>query len=244
VSMNGRRQDTRGGTGNASHFYETIVLCQPDTRKSCSACCGLFNFIDISRATLSRFLEEGAARSSSCITAGDFHDEGERSAVRDLTSYICPHQGLIFNRRPGCLLHPDYRTTTLRNESFFGEKICNGFLCPAHKILSMDQMKLIIAHLDDWYAYSIAVIDPLFTARLLELLEENYPVVLQREDILKKILHECLMIHADHLAARPGPVFFYSTAEYSAAKKSDFTAGRDSMNEETLEIEDAIRAYL
>lgn len=233
------RRRTKPGTTEQS-FYETILLCQPDGRKSCCACCGLFNFRDISRENLSRFLEEGASRSSRCLAAGDFPDQGDRSPIRDITSYICPHQGLIFNRRPGCLLHPHYRASTLRNESFFGEKICNGFLCPAYSILSTKQKKLIIGLLDDWYAYTIAVIDPNFTAWLFDLLKDKYQIAYEQTAILKKTVQECFLIHACHLSSRPGPVFFYSTGEYSSAHAGYSLEECGTTIGEKSEIEDVI----
>ena len=226
---------TRAGDSDTPSGSGPMILCQPDRRKGCSACCGLFNFRDISRENLSRFLEEGDTRSCACLAAGNAADEGDRSATRDLTSYICPHQGLLFNRRPGCLLHPAYRAATLRNESFFGEKICNGFLCPAHELLSAGHKRHIIDLLEDWYAYSIAVIDPLFTSWLLDLLGEKYPAALARDG---ELLHECLMMHARTLAARPGPVFFYSIAEYSSARRKAVPDG------EAGEIEAAVRKRL
>jgi hypothetical protein len=239
-----KRRNITGGSEQSLNVYETIVLCQPDGSKSCSACCGLFNFRDISRGNLARFLEEGASRSSACIAAGDYPDQGDRHAIREITSYICPHQGLIFNKRPGCLLHPQYRTSTMRNESFFGEKICNGFLCPAHSILSTEQKKHIIGLLDDWYAYTIAVIDPDSTAWLLDLLRDKYTEIFKRVDIMKKIVHTCLMIHADHLSSQTGPVFCYSISEYAAAKINFSLACGEASRDEENEIEDAIRSFL
>lgn len=199
-------------------YYETIILCQPDSVKSCSACCGLLNFGDISREALSRFLARGAERSSSYISASDISDQGDGRVVRDLTSYICPHQGLIFNKRPGCLLHPRYRTDTMRHKSFFGEKICNEFLCPAHSLLSVEHKKRIIALIDDWYCYTIAVIDPESTAWLLNMLADRYPIAFQREEVIKKILRESLEVHAKYLNAHSGPVFFYSVSEYNIGR--------------------------
>jgi hypothetical protein len=199
--------------------------------------------MDISKEHLTRFLEEGGTRSCTCLSAGYSPDEGDRSAIRDITSYICPHQGLLSGRSPGCLLHPAYRTTTLRNESFFGEKICNGFLCPAHTLLPAEHRKLIIDRLDDWYAYSIAIIDPVFTSRLLDLFIQAYPALLEQESG-RGVLHECLMIHARRLSTRPGPIFFYSIAEYSASRRTHAPASGDAIDEEAEEIEEAIRKRL
>ena len=202
------------------NYYETILLCQPDGIKSCSACCGLFNFSDISRENLSQFLSRGAVRSSSFLSASDITDQGDGRDIRDTTSYICPHQGLVFNKRPGCLLHPQYRNSTLRNNSFFGEKICSGFLCPAHSILSAEQKKIIIKLIDDWFLYSIAIIDPESTIWILDFLQKRYYTAFQKEDIIKKIFNEALMIHARYLNESQGPVFYYSVSEYEMGKKN------------------------
>jgi len=200
------------------NYYETIILCQPDTVKSCSACCGLMNFSDISRQALTRFLASGAKRSSTHLSASDITDQGDGRQIRDLTSYICPHQGLIFNKRPGCLLHPQYRMESMRHESFFGEQICDGFLCPAHEILTTYHKKAIINLIDDWYCYTIAVIDPVTTVWLLDMIMERFPIAYQREDVIKKILSESLEVHAKYLSACTGPVFFYSVSEYNAGR--------------------------
>ncbi len=202
------------------NYYETIILCQPDGIKSCSACCGLFNFADISRENLSQFLGQGAARSSSFLSTSDMTDQGDGRDIRDTTSYICPHQGLVFNKRPGCLLHPQYRNSTLRNNAFFGEKICSGFLCPAHSILSAEHKKIIARLIDDWYYYSIAVIDPESTRWILDILRDRHTNVFHREDVVKKILTEALTIHARYLNEYRGPVFYYSVSEYEMGKKN------------------------
>lgn len=227
------------------NYYETIILCQPDGLKSCSACCGLFNFTDISREYLSRFLARGGIRSSACLSSNDSTDQGDGRPIRDATSYICPHQGLVYNKRPGCLLHPSYRNTTLRNNSFFGETICNGFLCPAHSILSAEQKKTIINLIDDWYNYSIAIIDPDTTASILDLLRDHYPVTVQREDVLKQILNNALAIHARYLCGYPGPIFCYSVSEYNVGKRNfAINCDRTSQDTETREIIDMIEHHL
>jgi hypothetical protein len=227
------------------NYYETIILCQPDGIKSCSACCGLFNFSDISRENLSQFLVQGGTRSSSFLSTSNSTDQGDGRKIRDTTSYICPHQGLVYNKRPGCLLHPQYRNTTMRNNSFFGEKICHGFLCPAHTIYSAEQKKTIIDLIDDWYYYSIAIIDPESTIWILDLLHDHYPITLQRKDVLKKILNEALIIHARYLGGYDGPVFYYSVSEYNIGKNNfSINCTIEKHKSEKQEIHDMIEHYL
>ncbi len=227
------------------NYYETIILCQPNSQKSCSACCGLFNFRDISRENLARFLKRGATRSSTFAADGNIADQGDGRDVRDLTSYICPHQGLIFNKRPGCLLHPQYRISTMRNKSFFGETICNGFLCPAHAIFSTEQKKTVIDLADGWYTYTIAIIDPESTVWLLDLLSGHYFDALQRKEILGKIFNEALVIHSRHMADYTGPLFYYSESEYNSGKENfSLTCGSGRAENEKREIIKAIENSL
>lgn len=244
-----RTRKSSTGRRHSSHhdspvIYETITLCQPDRRKSCTACCGLFNFIDISRDNLEKFLEDGATRSSSCLAENDIEDCGNTTEVRDLTSYICPHQGLLYNMRPGCLLHPHYRNTTMRNESFFGESICNGFTCPAHTILAAKEKRILIDLLDDWYRYTVAIIDPIFSSWLITCLRETFPSAYQHDGTMKQIIDECLLIHASSLGRRSGPVFFYSLSEYEAGNREFLLACGDAAEEEREEIIAAVRRYI
>ena len=224
--------------------YETITLCQPDRRKSCTACCGLFNYMDISRERLQAFLSNGAARSSACVAENDQVDRGDNEEVRDRTSYICPHQGLLYNLRPGCLLHPLYRNTTLRNAAFFGEAICDGFTCPSHAMLSPEEKRILVDLLDDWYRYTVAIIDPSSTSWLLSLLKHEYSSAYHHAETLKSILDECLMIHASHLGRRRGPIFFYSVAEYEACKTEFSLACSGTTSTEVSEIIAAVKRFL
>ena len=119
----------------------------------------------------------------------------------------------------------------MRNNSFFGENICDGFLCPAHAIFSTEQKKTIIDLADDWYNYTIAIIDPESTVWLLEMLQEHYPIAFQREEVLKKIFNDFLMIHSRYMADFSGPVFYYSMSEYTMGKKN-FSLASDSARTE------------
>ncbi|OHD68507.1 MAG: hypothetical protein A2W19_14575 [Spirochaetes bacterium RBG_16_49_21] len=224
---------------------ETVILCQPDEKKGCCACCGLFNFKELSRESLSRFLSLGRERSRDYRGRGIDADAAEGSAVRDIASYVCPHQGFIFEGRPGCLLHPRYGGNSVRNDSFFGEKICASFLCPAHSLLNEEQKRLIIAHVDDWYYYTIAMIDPGSVRWLLELLADTYRVGGESGGCVGRILNSFLSIHAEYLRAYPGPVFFYSASEYSPGSNGfSLRYGAGRLDREKRDIRAAIESTL
>jgi hypothetical protein len=198
---------------------EPLTLCQPDDRKGCCACCGLFNLRDLSRQGLSFFLSRGRERSRACSKECTDADAVDASFIRDVTSHVCPHQGFIVEGRPGCLLHPRYGKDMDRNASFFGETICASFLCPAHTILSDAQKRLIISHVDDWYNYSVAIVDPDSIRWLFALLEDEYGLDPDRSGRMGRILNSFLKIHASYLAALQCPVFFYSAPEYAAGSR-------------------------
>lgn len=214
-----------------------IILCQPDSKKGCSACCGLLNFRDITRTSLCSFLEEGKQR------AVDAKKETEKDIrfrynenLRDNTSHVCPYQGFLSENRPGCLIHPASNITDERDRSLFGKKICDSFLCPAHEILTEEQKKIIISSIDDWYLYTIAVIDPLSTLWIIGEIEKSLAGK-NSEDKFALILNEALRIHAQFLSSYSGSVFFYSLSEYNMAKDNFSLAGENNVSSrETISL--------
>lgn len=202
-------------------IWGKVCLCQPDNNKGCSACCGLFNFKDISRENLSQYLEGGRARTID-IDVKDFDDRIEyKNSIntRDMTSYICPYQGFFSEKSPGCLIHPENNTEDFRDMSFYGKKICSGFLCPAHKILSKNEKKVLIEFVDDWYLYTIAVIDPFSFKWILDFIYDKFGRNIKRIKSFKELLNLGLGIHAHFIQSIDGPVFFYSVSEYSIGSK-------------------------
>jgi hypothetical protein len=196
--------------------YGGIVLCQPDSRKGCAACCGLFNLKDISRENLETFLRDGARRAARDTGSGRGVLTSCGGPVRDATSYVCPCQGFLAVGRPGCLIHPAYAGTDLRDRSLYGKEICDGFLCPAHFILTEDEKRALVELVDDWYLYSVAVIDPdsfTFLLRKARLEAGDGPAA--REALLGELAE-----HARRLAACDVPVFCYSPWEYGCGKKA------------------------
>jgi hypothetical protein len=91
-----------------------IHLCQPDETKSCGACCGLYNWEDHSRKTLTALLENNTRLFFSFGQKPDIASyrtlQGETVAQQKLceTIYNCEFLGFINKEqtRIGCLLHP------------------------------------------------------------------------------------------------------------------------------------------
>ncbi|MCU0847760.1 MAG: hypothetical protein MUD12_07715 [Spirochaetes bacterium] len=190
------------------------ILCQPDPGKGCSACCGLFNLKDISRENLVKFLS--GDRQGLFDVDGPIDWAPGKEMVRDITSHVCPHQGFTGIARPGCRSHPLSCGADLRDSSLFGKKICDSFFCPAHYILGDAEKKILISSLDDWYAYSIAVIDPNSFKWLLMTAAEHG----KRGKALSGFLEGALLVHSRFLNSSGLPVFFYAVSEYTLGYKS------------------------
>ena len=91
------------------------ILCQPDGSKSCGACCGLYNYVNSSRSSLTKRLRARTKRYRKIVkNKNDIeHYAGDTIASEDLKKryeviYCCEYLGFLDSaeRKVGCLLHP------------------------------------------------------------------------------------------------------------------------------------------
>ena len=146
-----------------------IHLCQPDSGKSCGACCGLYNYADSTKKSLVGKLRnrtkifretvEGAADLKS------FSDKirglEPREKLYDVI-HCCEYLGFIDDeeKRVGCLLHPLQNDgTDMRDVSFYGKEMCNGHLCPSYHFISREEKLSMVRIIDDWYLYGLCITD-------------------------------------------------------------------------------------
>ncbi len=194
-------------------------LCMPDKRKSCAACCGLMNHSDISRENLKKFLDSGPFRTANYWR---YQIEGsypeQTTSCRDDFTHICPFQGFIDDGLPGCLVHPQVVGEDQRDMGLFGAIVCGRYLCPAYEILRHETKAILIENLDDWYLYTIAIIDPIATERMIDRLHKEG--LHNGDEPFKQTLDSALAIHAKKLGKRNGNVFCYSREEYTFQYKS------------------------
>jgi hypothetical protein len=143
-------------------------LCQPDNDKSCGACCGLYNWEDHSRKTLTSLLENNTRLFFSAGKKPDIASyrklQNETITQQKLfeTIYNCEFLGFINTEktRIGCLLHPCmHHGEDLRDCSFYGAEMCAGHFCPSHTFLTAAEQAAAIMVLDDWYLYGLTVTD-------------------------------------------------------------------------------------
>jgi len=192
-----------------------IVLCQPDSSKGCSLCCGLFNFRDVSRQALTVFLEKGSERESLIKSHEDYREPDD---VRDRESHVCPYQGFLSEGKPGCLLHPLYCGEEKRGRSLFAEKVCSRFLCPAHYLLNMEEKKALIKLVNDWYLYSLAIADPLFFSKIYKKRVAEFPID-REEGMVRKLINLDLLEHGKRMMKEDKVLFSYSVSEYNCSRK-------------------------
>jgi hypothetical protein len=146
-----------------------IHLCQPDARKSCGACCGVYNYADSSKKSLIRRLRERTKyfrkyviNSESMELFSNIIKTSENQTKIYEVIYCCEYLGFLdtAERKVGCLLHPlQCHGIDLRDVSFYGRELCHGHFCPSYHHLSSEEKQSLIAIIDDWYLYGLCVTD-------------------------------------------------------------------------------------
>jgi hypothetical protein len=146
-----------------------IHLCQPDSCKSCGACCGLYNYAESERESLARRLRWRTALFQEIVKRHDDLEHfsnlvrgSEDQARRYEVIYCCEYLGFLDadERRVGCLLHPlQNNGADLRDVSFYGQELCDGHFCPSYTYLTTEEKKTLISVIDDWYLYGLCLTD-------------------------------------------------------------------------------------
>ena len=146
-----------------------LHLCQPDSRKSCAACCGIYNYVDNRREALSaRFAYR--THLFAMVRDGRLSLEAYRDAIRRRedgkriyhTIYTCEFVGYLNDEATtvGCMLHPlQNEGRDLRVVSFYGRDICEGHFCPSYEKLTSNEASIVIDTIDDWYLYGAVITD-------------------------------------------------------------------------------------
>lgn len=180
------------------------VLCQPDAEKSCAACCGLYNYADSSRKSLTERLRARTRRFGQIAkTPGGLERYAEETLAKEDSRkryeviYCCEYLGFLDEqeRRVGCLVHPAQNSgLDRRGGSFYGQELCAGHLCPSHQYLPKHQSQILIKIIDDWYLYGLCLTDIDLVTNYFRLLsdrigEELKPTVFVNQ-ALKEIARE------------------------------------------------------
>ncbi|MDI6742584.1 MAG: hypothetical protein QMD11_07555 [Smithella sp.] len=146
-----------------------FVLCQPDGKKSCGACCGLYNYADSSRPSLVRRLRDRTNRFRRMVKNPTDVEAYAREtlAAEEFTKryeviHCCEYIGFLDReeKKVGCLLHPEQNAgADMRDVSFYGQELCAGHLCPSHYFIPLAESRILIKIIDDWYLYGLCITD-------------------------------------------------------------------------------------
>jgi hypothetical protein len=133
------------------------ILCQGE-RGSCAACCGVYNFVDRSRAAVVARLRRrtDAVRAAwpdvaALAAARDALLAAERPQVLFSGVKVCPFAGFVEpptsdddDGRVGCLLHPSRHPdgADLRDLAVYPREVCAGHFCAPHDWLRPREMDL------------------------------------------------------------------------------------------------------
>ena len=114
-------------------------LCRPDNRKSCAACCGLYNVPDATRPSLVQKLTARTALFASTersvetlIKYEACVREVERTTALDPAIHVCEFTGFLDEGRNivGCMLHPTAQGNggvDFRGLCYYGSVACKSF---------------------------------------------------------------------------------------------------------------------
>jgi hypothetical protein len=176
----------------------SFTLCQPDSGKSCGACCGLYNYVDSSYFSLVKRLHLRTELFHNLVSgSSDVPVYSEKILSREDKSkryeviYCCEYLGFLdgAEKRVGCLLHPLQNSgLDLRNVSFYGQELCAGHLCPSHHFIPESQARILIKIIDDWYLYGLCLTDIDLVTMYFRLIadrigEELKPVVFDHQPL-------------------------------------------------------------
>ena len=162
-----------------------VNLCQPDDKKSCVACCGMYNVGDATRETLQAKLERRTRlfadtdRSvQSLIEFESFIGKTEANKPLVETIHVCEFVGFVdqYHRTPGCMLHPNAPGNAgidLRGLCHYGSLACKTFYCPACESIDPLLAQLLVDLVDDWHLYGLVITDVDFMNSLLYLLRSR-----------------------------------------------------------------------
>ena len=148
---------------------EFIHLCQPDGKKSCAACCGLYNYADSRKEALQKrlsqrtriFREIVRGRADLSSFSAKIRQKEDQAKLYEVI-YCCEYLGFLDagGTRVGCLLHPlQNGGEDLRGVSFYGRELCNGHFCPSYHYISGGEKRALIEIIDDWYLFGLVMTD-------------------------------------------------------------------------------------
>lgn len=189
-----------------------LHLCQPDGRKSCGACCGMYNTIGATRESTEALLRarRDALPGKPCAlpeeTLADFRDRRVALETPDKLLQLlrnCPFLGVLDEEtgRVGCMVHPKVcGGRDARDLGLYDAEICENYLCAAFTHLSPRERTLIIeACGEDSFLYGLVLNDIAFLRGLFDGVADIIGLYPNDDRILHPSIVEAV---ADYLALK------------------------------------------
>ena len=149
-----------------------IHLCQPDGRKSCGACCGMYNTIGATRESTDALLRArretltGSPCELSLDALAGYREQRLAEETPDKLLPLlrnCPFLGVLDEGtgRVGCMVHPKVcHGRDGRDLGLYDRETCENYLCAAFTHLSPREIQLIVrACGDDSFLYGLVLND-------------------------------------------------------------------------------------
>jgi hypothetical protein len=185
VFMTIRRNESKqsAAAGVRRDLSPNVNLCQPDNRKSCAACCGVYNVPDGTRQTLLLKLASHADLFRDSPRTPDALDQYskaiqqlEKEPPLDQVIHVCEFAGFVDPQGSlvGCMLHPAVpgnHGIDLRGLCYYGSLACTSFWCPAWEQIPAAHKVIVQYLLEDWHIYGLVASDAGFVIPLFNLLE-------------------------------------------------------------------------
>ncbi len=157
----------------------------PDHKKSCAACCGIYNTSEGRRETIASNLERRTAlftkinREIEALLGFQAHIKRlEDPKPYEPIIHVCEFAGYLDadHRIVGCMLHPKApgnRGIDLRGLCHYGAMACKAFYCPAWRQSPHRFNSILVDIIDDWYLYGLIVTDVDLVNSLFYLIEKH-----------------------------------------------------------------------
>lgn len=209
-----------------------VYLCQINELVSCGACCGLYNFPDLSYETLLNSLRKRTfefAKTPREVSAILCFGEKSHRQIQNNSPFPefhhCPYVGLIGSElsRIGCLLHPladGNKNVDFRGLSYYGGMACRIYFCPSHRVLPQRFKIVARAAIDNWYTYGLIITECNLINACFKEIETRLGIRLNKKEISQKALwaiHRLLAIKMDWPFRNPEwPVgnYFFDDQKY------------------------------
>ncbi|MGC8604412.1 MAG: hypothetical protein ACP5VS_12110 [Desulfomonilaceae bacterium] len=158
-------------------------LCQPDSSKSCAACCGIYNVLDGRKEVLNdsilnrtRMFKNIPRDVDSLVAYAKKVKADFDLRPLDPEIHVCEYVGFTNDKfsTVGCMLHPYAQGNDgidFRGLCYYGSVACKTFYCPATTDSDFRARQIVEKLVRDWHLYGLVATDVNYVSAFLSLIE-------------------------------------------------------------------------